>query len=118
MATIAPVPLQINNSYDVHTFMYNPMANGDVGAPITEPENADRSVQVEGPLGAGGTAVLQGSLDNVNWETLHDPFGNPISLTSPGIRGVSECVPYMRPAITAGDGTTAVKFIIFTKKVK
>ena len=75
----------------------------------------DRSVQVLGTFG-GCTVTLEGSNNGNDWATLNDPQGNPIALTSAKIKGVLECVRYVRPTVTGGDGTTAVTAILFARR--
>ena len=48
------------------------LTNGgpDFGQPVQRPALVDRSVQVTGTFGAGGTVVFEGSNDGVNYATL------------------------------------------------
>ena len=55
------------------------MANGDSGGPLEFTSYADRSFQVTGTFGSGGTVRLEGSNDGTNWAVLHDP---PDDITS------------------------------------
>lgn len=62
--------------------------------------------QAEGTFGAAGSVQLEGSNDNVNWHKL-----SPAALTAAGFfaaLGVTEVPKYLRPNVTAGDGTTAI----------
>lgn len=87
--------------------------NGDSGAPIDMAEWADVSVQVLGTFGAGGTVVIQGSNDNSTFATLNNPANEPLSFTAAGIEQVLERPQWLRPNVTAGDGTTDLT-VIFT----
>lgn len=82
------------------------LANGDTGTPLPLAQYADRSVQVVGTFGAGGTVAIKGSNDGVNFITLTDPQGNPLSFTSSGLEAITEMVAFVRPEVLAGDGTT------------
>lgn len=69
-------------------------------------EWADRSVQLTGNFGSGGTVVIEGSNDGSNWATLTDPQGTAISKTAAGIEQVSEVTRYVRPRVSAGTGVS------------
>ena len=84
------------------------MANGDTGVPIQFDAFADRSFQVTGTFGAAGSATLEGSNDNVNWFALRNPQGTVIAQTAAGLVQVLELTLWVRPHVTAGDGTTAL----------
>lgn len=110
MATVVETqafPLQ--GSRDTIKVVWTPLTTTNVdGNPFTVGYYKDRSVQVSGTFGAGGTCVIQGSMDGTNYYTLTDPQGNALSFTSAKIEAVSELVLYIRPYITAGDGTTSL----------
>jgi len=89
-----------------HAILWETLTNGDSGSSIEMPGSAIRSVQVTGTFGAGGTVVIQGSNDGSNWVTLNDIEGNALSLTAAGIESIQEVTRYIRPSVTAGDGTT------------
>lgn len=93
------------------------LANGAAGEPITDSAYGDRTVQVTGTFGSGGTVVIQGSNDGQNWKTLVDPQGNALSFTSTGLELILECPRYTRPNVTAGDGTTSINVYIHGRRV-
>lgn len=91
------------------------LANGDTGAPYGDtPGQADRSVQVHGTFGVGGSVTLEGSNDNVNWFTLHDLQNNNVTFTAAGLKQIQEVALYVRPNCTAGDGTTSLTVTLLT----
>lgn len=94
------------------------MANGDVGQAIPKNFSAfvDRTFQVEGTFGAGGSVAVQGSNDSTNFRALTDPQGVVIAVTAVGIKQVTEACANMRPAVTAGDGTTSVTVTAFIRR--
>lgn len=92
----------------VVVYTWTGLANGDSGAPAQGPGWADRSFQVEGTFGAGGTCLIEGSNDAVNYHTLHDPFGNALSAAAASVVELTEVTLWIRPRISAGDGTTAL----------
>lgn len=95
---------------------WTPLANGDSGTPYAMPGFADRSVQVGGTFGAGGTVVIEGTIDGTNYITLTDPQGNAISKTAAAIETISEIVKFIRPRVTAGDGTTAISVYLIARR--
>lgn len=92
------------------------LANGETGDAISVAEFADRSVQVSGTFGSGGTVVLEGSNDGTNWATLNDLQGDALSLSAAKIEGVSELTYQVRPRVTAGDGTTDITVTLFARR--
>lgn len=94
------------------------LANGDTGEPFQNTDyGAEATVTFEGTFGTGGTIKLRGSNDGTNYYDLTDPQGNAISKTAAGIELVAEAPLYIRPEVTAGDGTTALQCrILFRRK--
>jgi hypothetical protein len=88
------------------------MANGDVGDPIVLTKMNDRTVQVTGTFGAGGTVVFTGSNDGVTYLPMRDVFNAVVSATSAKLITLTEVPLYVRPEVTAGDGTTSLTLIL------
>ncbi len=83
------------------------LLNGDDSAPIRSPQFADRSVQITGTLGAGGTVLIEGSNDGgTTWHTLNDPQGVALSINALKVKQVGEVTELLRARVSAGDGTT------------
>lgn len=86
------------------------LLNTDSGAPIGYQGSGDKSIQFTGTFGAGGTIVLEGTLDkdpaSATWFTLSDLQATAISKTAAALEGIAEAVMWLRPRVTAGDGTT------------
>src|SRR5574343_930143 len=87
-------------------------ATDDTGSPLLIDRRTDRSVQVSGTFGAGGTLVIEGSNDGTNYYTLNDLQGTALSFTSARLEGISEMPLYIRPRVTAGDGTTSLNVYV------
>lgn len=86
------------------------LANGDTGQAKGDPRMADKSVQVKGTFGTGGTCDIEGSNDGgTTWHTLTDQGGNDLSLTAADTKLIAENTQLVRPNISAGDGTTALE---------
>ncbi len=91
--------------------------NGDVGTYLDAPNLADKSIQVTGTFGVGGTVVVEGGNDSTN-HVLNDSRGegNQLSFTAGDLRTVLENPMRLRPSVTAGDGTTDLTVIIVSQK--
>lgn len=101
---------------ELELFLWNSCKAADVGQALPLGNYADRSIQISGTFGAGGSVSLQGSLDGNNWATLNDTFGNSLVITSAGIKQIAEVVTYIRPSIT-GDGTTNIDVYILSRRL-
>jgi hypothetical protein len=116
MATRALVPVQYPVDRQVGRSRggsWSGLLNGDDGGALSLPNFTDRTVQIFGTFGTGGTISIQGSLDGTNWVILTDPQGNAITKTAAAIESISEATPYIRPIVTAGDGTTSLSVLLF-----
>jgi len=91
-------------------------SSSDDGNAFTSPGWADRSVQVTGTLGVGGSVRIEGSNDGTNYAPLTDPQGNALDITTLKIETVTELCAYIRPRITAGDGTTNLNVILLARR--
>ena len=121
MAVVAPTITEVESLYGhAHSVVWAAMANGDTGTPFAMPTSADRSVQVEGTFGVGGTLTMQGSntlaSTGQTWASLHDPQGNAFAQTVAQIEEVAEVTLWIRPNVTAGDGTTAITVSMCVRK--
>jgi len=84
----------------------------DSGIPIEIVDYPDRTVTITGTFGATGSLTMQGTNDALpssNWFALTDPQGNAITKTAAGMEMISEAPRYIRPLVTAGDGTTSLE---------
>lgn len=116
MAVVAQVVTELESLYG-HTasIVWTPLANGDTGDPLAASGSPDRSLQVFGTFGAGGSVAVEGSneaakpaVGAASWVPLHDPQGVAIVFTAAGIKEVLEVTGWVRVRVTAGDGTTAL----------
>lgn len=84
------------------------LANGDTGAPFPCPHLADETIQVLGTFGVGGNCRIEGSnfLDTPTYATLNDPQGSALDFSSAKVEQILENTYWVRPNVTAGDGTT------------
>ena len=93
---------------------------GDIGQVAVFPTWADCSFQFVaaqgGTFGAGGQVIVEGSNDSVNFETLNDTFGVPLSYSVAALRQCAEHAQNMRPRVPAGDATTAINVIALFRR--
>lgn len=101
------------------------MANGDSGDPLSFAGHADKTVQIFGTFGSGGSVTFEGSNDprvvsdpnNAVWYTLEDIATMPLVLTSATGKLIPDNPRFTRPRINAGDGTTSITVILCCKSV-
>lgn len=118
MATRSYASTEIRGFYDhAHKIVWTGLLNGDDGDPVAVPGAFLKTIQFTGTFGAGGTIVLEGSIDGTNYISLSDLQGNTISKGAASLEGVQEFVLYVRPRVTAGDGTTALAAHLAIKRV-
>ena len=98
------------------TITYSGLAISDQGAPLEAFGYADRSVQVDGVFGSGGSVMIEGSNNGSTYYPLTDPQGNNLEITSGKIEQISEAVVYLRPRVTSGDGSTSINVTILMRK--
>src|SRR5262245_9337048 len=119
MATKAVTPTSIGT----YAFKYSwaALGNGDDGAKVDVTDLADMtfSPRTTGSVfGAGGTVIAEGSCDGgTNWFPLKDASSTPISKTAGGLSVVLEHPQFIRPRVTAGDGTTSILVDLFARRV-
>jgi hypothetical protein len=95
-----------------HKSIWTGLLNGDSGLPITAATLSNKTVQVVGTFGTGGTVVIEGSNDGTNYDTLTDPQGNALTFLAAGLKSILENPQYIRPNVTVGDGTTDLSVFI------
>lgn len=121
MTTIAAVytPLPNSGSGKVWIITWPLLLNGYDGEPVELFEFQDRSIQIVGTAGAGFHCLIEGTNDNTNYATLHDPSMTTLDFTSTGqIKEVLEACRKFRPRVSAGDGNTSVTVTIFAKRTE
>lgn len=91
---------------------WSAIPNGNQGDAVAGPWDT-AFFQVTGTFGAAGSVQIEGSNDGATWVKL-----SPAALTSAGLfaaLGVTERPKFVRPNVTAGDGTTALTVTAFFK---
>ena len=91
---------------------WSAIPNGNQGLAQSAAQYNDKCIQVGGTFGAAGSVQLEGSNDGTTWFILHDPSSAALTFTAAGLKEVLENPLYIRPNVTAGDGTTALTVIL------
>jgi hypothetical protein len=92
------------------------LANGNDGTPFDMTGFEPLSVQIEGTFGAAGSVSLEGSNDASNYEILHDLSTNALTFTAAGLKAVGDNTNFVKPKVTAGDGTTSLNVSLWVRK--
>jgi hypothetical protein len=116
MATRNGVITNVSEMDTVKLVTWAGLLNTDDGAPAQWCDYADRCIQVTGTFGTGGSLTIQGSNDGVTWGALSDPQGNALTFTSSKLEQALELPRYVRPIVTAGDGTTSLVCTILMRR--
>lgn len=113
MATRNPTTTRRGPNGEVLVATWTGLLLTDVGTPMANLEHmSEKSFQLSGTLGAAGACTVEGSNDGVTWGTLKDKQGVAIVMTALGFASTQDKPLYVRPNITAGDGTTALVLIM------
>lgn len=91
-------------------------ASLDTGEPLELCDYADYVVQFGGTFGAGGSVNLEGSNDGATYFILNDVQAAAITKSAAALEQVAEAPRYVRPAVTAGDGTTSITCTIYARR--
>jgi len=104
-----------------YQLQWTPLLNGDDGSGMMIPGASDKSVQVTGATGTGGSVQLEGSnLDSpavdADWFILKDGQGNDLVFTAVSVgEMVAENTLWVRPHVTAGDGATSFTVTVLAR---
>lgn len=116
MATIVPtVALVGKQDGSTKRITWTPVTENDVCAPVSVPENADKSIQVLGTFGSAHIA-LHGSNDaGATFAVLHDSAGSAIDISAAGIKQILENVEQIKPITTSGT-TSSVSIVVLARQ--
>jgi hypothetical protein len=94
----------------IQIFWWENLTNGDVGAPLKCPIYADKTVQAFGTWTGPATVAIEGTIEETpaNYIVLTDQAGSALDLTANSIKTLLQNPCWLRPNVTAGDGTTDV----------
>lgn len=97
-------------------FQWTGLLNGDTGSLVNINEYGDRSVQVTGTFGLGGSVNVEGNLDGANNSILRAPDSSALTFTAAGLKQILETSLNIRPNVTAGDGTTSLVVTLYARR--
>jgi hypothetical protein len=105
----------------VRLVQWSNLRNGDDGQwyVLTGAKYPDKSVQVYGTFGTGGTLVIEGSnqVDTFdNYSTLTDSFGNSLTFAAAGLRQINQNTFAIRPRVTGGNDNTSLTVVICMRR--
>jgi len=80
------------------------------------PDYPDKTVQIVGNFGTGGTLDIEGSNDGVNASTLTDTRGNTVSRTAAYLGMIAENPRYIRPKLSSGTGAVDLDIIVVARR--
>ena len=111
------IPLEtINVVSGVMIYRWMEMGNGDTGEPLYLSHSSDKTVQVYGTFGTGGSVTLQGSNHKADEEqtyaSLHKVDISAATYGSAGMDVIIDNPIAIRPNVTAGDETTSLNVIL------
>ena len=117
MATVTGTDQSFNQNHHIRTWTGLTTTNAD-GNPIGYASNGmgGVTVQVAGTIGAGFNMVVEGSNDGTTYYTLNDQANAAIAFTALGLKTVRDQPAFIRPRVTAGDGTTNVTVTMALQK--
>jgi hypothetical protein len=84
--------------------VWSGLLNTDTGGGADVGSLKSMSVQAVGTFGVGGTVTMQGSNDGVTWGALP----TALTMTDGALKTIAGGPRFIRPNITAGDGTTSL----------
>ncbi len=106
----------INAGLPACMITWTELDSDDSGEAVSLVDYTDRTVAITGTFGVGGSITMQGSNDNTNWFALTDPQGNAITKTAAAMELMMEAPLYIRPLVTAGDGTTSLTVKVLCRR--
>jgi hypothetical protein len=117
MATRNPTIVQPGGQNVDHATLvtWSGLLNGDDGAPVNLSDFPDRTIQILGTFGTGGSVSFEGSNNGIDYLVLTDPQGNAITKTATAMEFVTETPLWVRPRVTAGDGSTSLTVIMIAR---
>lgn len=115
MATVANTQGALQLDHAIFTWTPLTTTNPD-GAGVGYSGSGQRTIQINGTFGVGGTCIVEGTMDGTNWYQLNDLGGTALSFTAAGLKAIREDVVAVRPRVTAGDGTTSLTAVLGVRR--
>jgi hypothetical protein len=114
MATIQPTfDRSVSKDGSVVAITWPTMTNAgtDVGAAI-QLASFEKTFHAYGTFGAGGNVIVEGSNDGTNFNALSNRQGTAMNFTAAAMNTSQDKPIWVRPRVTAGDGTTSVSVTV------
>lgn len=89
---------------------------GDTCSPVNLAHWADRSIEINGTPGSGGSIAVTGGNSGTNYFNLKDVFQNVLSSLGTGVYQINELTGYLQPVLTGGDGTTSLNLVMLCRR--
>jgi hypothetical protein len=124
MAVRTPVVTQLDQYDGIIHVRWTGLLNADSGGPIDYPDYPDRSIEIRGTVGVGGSIQLEGSnfqapSADADYSIMEDAQGVDIVETAITDHDtVGDLALWMRPRVTAGDGTTNFTVDMILRKAR
>lgn len=118
MSTVAGVDQQYFQGHRIRTWTPLTTTNAD-GDPMSYASNGMGGVtfQITGTFGVGGNVIIEGSNDKTTWFTLNDQANASLgTITSAALKTVRDTPVWIRPRVSAGDGTTSITVVAAFQK--
>lgn len=112
----APDAPQLNFRGNAVMVTWTPLILNDTGVWWPASNFQLAAFQAFGDFGAGGTMLLEWSNDGVHAATADDAFGDAVSLSAAGVRVFGQSPLWIRPNVSAGDGTTSLTAMAFLRR--
>lgn len=120
MATRTPTTSnQASRNGAVKWAQWTGLLNGDTGAPVSAAEWSGKTFHAFGTFGAGGTVIIEGSNDidaPTNWAPVSNWQGTNLSATGAALLTARDMPMWVRPRVSAGDGTTSLTVTMVAHK--
>jgi hypothetical protein len=118
MATRDGIVTKPGGDFSLQLVTWSGLLNGDSGSAVKFAEWADRTIHVKGTFGVGGNVIIEGSNDGVTFATLNDATGTAMgTITAESVKQMSEAPLYIRPRVSAGDGSTSLSVILLARRI-
>lgn len=111
MATITAAKTRVSEGKNTHLWELLTTTN-DTGSAVGGMGARQLTVHAFGTWGAGGNVNIEGSNDGTNWDVIDDEGGTPIAFGANGFAALPVSPRFVRPFVTAGDGTTDVDVVL------
>ena len=117
MSTAHDGGVWIDEGHGIFVVTWPALANGETGDIFESPGKvsaySDRSVDVDGVFG-GTSVIIEGENTRLgSFKNLRDPGLTALVFSARDLKQIEETTRRIRPRLSGGDGTTAIRVAIF-----